>query len=334
MLPPDWGDGYANVWLGTTTEDAERFKLRWPILARIPATIRFISYEPAIGPLGRIDIGERIPNWIICGGERGGHARVMDPAWARHVRDQCIAFDVAYLHKQWGTYRSNPFVQDHGLSLAEAARSDPPTNGKGGAFARRAAASGFSCDGGALKMPRDPKRYRQGDDGLIVEKVGAWADEKIKLVIDYVFAAGGARTKWATTTYIELFCGPGRSLIRDTTRYIDGSAVAAFKRSLDSPCRFTSIYISDLDDELLDTATRRLTALGAPVHPVPGPASTAVTKIVKRLDPRGLHLVFLDPHSLGTLSFDLFVELAKLKNVDIIAHVIISLQDLQRNAGR
>jgi protein gp37 len=58
----------------------------------------------------------------------------MDPSWARHVRDQCIAFGVAYLHKQWGTYRSNPFVQEHALSLAEAARRDPPSNGKGGAL--------------------------------------------------------------------------------------------------------------------------------------------------------------------------------------------------------
>jgi protein gp37 len=134
MLPPDWGDGYPNVWLGATTEDAERFKLRWPILARIPATLRFISYEPAIGPLGRIDIGEHLPDWIICGGESGGQARVMYPAWARHVRDQCVAFGIPFFHKQWGTYRSNPLMQEHGLLRADAARRDPPIYGKGGAL--------------------------------------------------------------------------------------------------------------------------------------------------------------------------------------------------------
>jgi protein gp37 len=130
MLPPDWGDGYPNVWLGTTTEDAERFKLRWPILARIPASIRFLSYEPAIGPLGAIDIGERLPDWIICGGESGGRARVMQPAWARHVRDQCVAFGIAFLHKQWGTYASNPLVQEQGMPANKAARLDRA--GKGG----------------------------------------------------------------------------------------------------------------------------------------------------------------------------------------------------------
>jgi protein gp37 len=135
MLPADWGD-YPNVWLGTTTEDAERFRMRWPILSLVPAARRFISYEPAIAALGSIDIraAKCLPDWIICGGESGGHARVMKPAWARHVRDQCRAFGIAFFHKQWGTYRSNPLVQEEGLSPADAQRHDPPTNGKGGAL--------------------------------------------------------------------------------------------------------------------------------------------------------------------------------------------------------
>jgi three-Cys-motif partner protein len=184
-------------------------------------------------------------------------------------------------------------------------------------------------------MPqRDPEQYTQGDDGLIVEKVGSWAVEKLKLVTDYVYASGGARKDYLGTgaAYIDPFCGSGRSLIRGTTTFIDGSPVAAFKRALQSPGRFTSINISDSDEELLAVATNRLTALGAPVHPIPGPASEAMPKIVQSLDRYGLHLAFLDPYNLGALSFDLFKELAKLKRIDVIAHVSVS--DLQRNAAR
>jgi three-Cys-motif partner protein len=184
-------------------------------------------------------------------------------------------------------------------------------------------------------MPqRDPERYTQGDDGLIVEKVGSWAVEKLKLVTDYVYASGGARKKYLGTgaAYIDPFCGPGRSLIRDTTKFIDGSPVAAFKRALQSPGRFTSINISDDDEELLAVATKRLTALDAPVRSLPGPASEAIPKIVQSLDQHGLHLAFLDPYNLGALSFDLFEELAKLKHIDVIAHVSVS--DLQRNSAR
>jgi protein gp37 len=51
MLPADWADGYANVWLGMTAEDQPHFDQRWKHLLHVPAAIKFISYEPALGPL-------------------------------------------------------------------------------------------------------------------------------------------------------------------------------------------------------------------------------------------------------------------------------------------
>jgi three-Cys-motif partner protein len=184
-------------------------------------------------------------------------------------------------------------------------------------------------------MPqRDPDRYTQGDDGLIVEKVGSWAVKKLELLTDYVFASGGTRKGYERTgtALIDPFCASGRSYLRNISKFIDGSPVAAFRRSLESPGRFTSINISDADPELLDAATKRLTRLGAPVRPVPGPASEAMPRIVASLNRHGLHLAFLDPYNLASLSFDLFQELAKLKRIDVIAHVSVS--DLQRNADR
>ncbi len=97
MLPADWEGGWPNVWLGTTCEDQQRYDMRWPKLAAIPAVVRFISYEPAIGSLhyqwGR-------PDWIICGGESGASARTMEPAWARAVRDTCARDGIAFFMKQ------------------------------------------------------------------------------------------------------------------------------------------------------------------------------------------------------------------------------------------
>ncbi|MBI3758979.1 MAG: DUF5131 family protein [Deltaproteobacteria bacterium] len=71
MLPPDWDDGYPNVWLGTTAEDARAYKQRIPHLLKVPATIHFVSYEPAIGPLEKLDIDGLFPDWLIIGGESG-----------------------------------------------------------------------------------------------------------------------------------------------------------------------------------------------------------------------------------------------------------------------
>jgi protein gp37 len=85
-----------NVWLGITCEDQAAYNKRWPILSRIPATVRFISYEPAIGPLE--PFGK--PDWIICGGESGKGARPMDPQWARDLIAACAVSDIKFFMKQ------------------------------------------------------------------------------------------------------------------------------------------------------------------------------------------------------------------------------------------
>ncbi len=131
FLPKDWGNGYPNVWLGSTMEDQERYDQRWPLLRDTPAAIRFISYEPAIGPIV-LDAGGTQPDWIISGGESGPGSRLMQPAWARAVRDQCQSRGIAFMHKQWGNYPSNPIVAEDGKSAKDAKLSDH--DGKGGAI--------------------------------------------------------------------------------------------------------------------------------------------------------------------------------------------------------
>jgi protein gp37 len=129
MLPGDWDDGYSNVWLGTTAEDQMRFDQRWPHLSRVRSVIKFISYEPAIGPL-RLPVTGPYPDWMISGGESGSGARVMNPQWARDLIDDCRRYSVAAFHKQWGRYESNPLVLEQGLSVKLAAHRDQ--HGKGG----------------------------------------------------------------------------------------------------------------------------------------------------------------------------------------------------------
>ncbi len=89
---------------------------------------------------------------------------------------------------------------------------------------------------------------------------------------------------------------------------------------------------SDANPDRLAAAENRLRSIGAPVQPTPGPAVAAIDRIIARLNRSGLHFAFLDPHNLGALSFSLFESLAKLKHIDVIAHVSVS--DLQRNVDR
>jgi protein gp37 len=137
MLPRDWGVGYHNVWLGTTAEDATAYRQRVPHLLKVPAAIRFVSYEPAIGPVGQLDVVDgRYPDWLIIGGESGVRSDLLrrtNPQWARDAIAECRRLGVAAFLKQWGTYQNNPFVVEECHSFQEAMQLDPPENGRGGA---------------------------------------------------------------------------------------------------------------------------------------------------------------------------------------------------------
>lgn len=135
MLPNDWGSGYPNVWLGTTAEDAVAYRLRVTHLLKVPCTIHFVSYEPAIGPLGKLDVDGDYPDWLIIGGEsavRSDLIRLTDPQWARDAIAECRRLGIAPFLKQWGTYLNNPHVVEAAHSVKQAMQLDPPENGKGG----------------------------------------------------------------------------------------------------------------------------------------------------------------------------------------------------------
>lgn len=102
MLPTNWCDreGWSNVWLGTTCEDQTAYDRRWPILRAVSATVHFISYEPAIGPLLLHGDDGRHPDWIICGGESGHGYRPMPEQWASELMAECGAALVPFFMKQ------------------------------------------------------------------------------------------------------------------------------------------------------------------------------------------------------------------------------------------
>lgn len=128
MLPADWGaSGYPNVWLGMTAEDQDRYDQRWKHLAAVPAAVRFVSYEPAIGPLRLASEGPQ-PDWLIVGGESGPGARAMNAQWVRDVIADCRKVGAAPFFKQWGTFGNNPLVSS--VNVEHLKVIDP--HGKGG----------------------------------------------------------------------------------------------------------------------------------------------------------------------------------------------------------
>lgn len=177
----------------------------------------------------------------------------------------------------------------------------------------------------------------QGDDGLPASVVGVWANEKHESLKRYIDIASGVRAKYigpakAGATFIDLFCGPGRCLVRESGEWIDGGVVAAWKMSCAGGAPFSQVYIADLDVERRKAAAARLRQLGAPVVELEGSAVDAARQVGKMLNPYALHFAFLDPFSLGALNFAIIEALAPLKRMDILVH--LNQMDLQRNLDR
>lgn len=97
FLPDDWGAGYRNVWLGTSIE-SNAYAHRANTLRQIPAVVRFVSYEPALGPLDQLDLTGL--HWVIYGGESGAKHRDHDITWPREMKARCAAARVAFFFKQ------------------------------------------------------------------------------------------------------------------------------------------------------------------------------------------------------------------------------------------
>lgn len=88
-----------NIWMGVSVENG-LVTSRIDSLRKVPAAVRFLSCEPLIGPLPKLNL--KGIDWVIVGGESGATPRPMSAEWVLEIRDQCERHDVAFFFKQWG----------------------------------------------------------------------------------------------------------------------------------------------------------------------------------------------------------------------------------------
>jgi protein gp37 len=89
-----------HIWWGVSVEDRKHGLPRIDLLRKAPARLRFLSVEPLLEDLGRLDLTNI--HWVIVGGESGYGARPMKKDWVEHIRSQCEAAGVRFFFKQWG----------------------------------------------------------------------------------------------------------------------------------------------------------------------------------------------------------------------------------------
>ena len=94
-----WLDWSHNIWMGVSVENEKAMK-RIDLLRQSNARTKFLSCEPLIGPLPKLNL--KNIDWVIVGGESGRKPRPMKKEWVLDIKQQCEKKDVAFFFKQWG----------------------------------------------------------------------------------------------------------------------------------------------------------------------------------------------------------------------------------------
>lgn len=88
-----------NIWMGVSVENQD-YTFRIDYLRNTGAHTKFLSVEPLIGPISKLNLNNI--DWVIVGGESGPGARTMKEEWVIEIKDKCLEFDVPFFFKQWG----------------------------------------------------------------------------------------------------------------------------------------------------------------------------------------------------------------------------------------
>lgn len=92
----------SNIWIGTSVESGD-FVRRIDYLRGIQHPNRFISFEPLIGKVGKVNLDGI--GWVITGGESGPNRRYFNKAWALEIVDQAKGLDIPVYHKQGSAFK-------------------------------------------------------------------------------------------------------------------------------------------------------------------------------------------------------------------------------------
>lgn len=114
-----------NIWLGVSVEN-ESVTPRINDLINTPASTKFLSCEPLIGPIISLEKYIDKLDWIIVGGESGPGARPIKKEWIDLIKVQCLNYNVPFFFKQWGKKKFNATVDDPTM------RTSHPNYAKGG----------------------------------------------------------------------------------------------------------------------------------------------------------------------------------------------------------
>ena len=160
-----------------------------------------------------------------------------------------------------------------------------------------------------------------GEDGLLVQCVGAWVEDKYFFLESYLNASCEARRKFTdrnNAVFIDLFAGPGKCVIRGEKKEIFSGGIRALQRD-EAP--FNELFFFDISKKNAEALLKRLNNK-AHCHVIRGDSNILVLNLVSKLlkKPYRYHFAFIDPFGPDNLKFNTLKELARLDRMDMLIH--------------
>ncbi len=171
-----------------------------------------------------------------------------------------------------------------------------------------------------------------GTDGLPVQCVGPWAQEKHDYLRRYIEATRAVRRRYLPPVgtggagFIDLFSGPGVARVRDTGALVEGSPLIALNHR-EAP--FSSVVLCELDPENVAALRARTANESERVHIIPGDSRETIDQALMHVPRYGLNLALLDPFAVDALDFSVIRKLATYPRMDLLIH--FPTGDIRRN---
>ena len=183
-----------------------------------------------------------------------------------------------------------------------------------------------------LEKESNENCQRPGPDGLPVQCVGPWAEDKHHYLRQYLEATRAVRKDYLPpngpggAAFIDIFAGPGVVRVRDTGDFHDGSPMIAANHEA-SP--FTDLVFCDIDPQNASALRARASQAPGRATVIEGDSNEVISDVMRHVPKWGLNIALVDPFALSALKFSTLAQLASVERMDLVIH--FPMGDIKRN---
>jgi three-Cys-motif partner protein len=160
---------------------------------------------------------------------------------------------------------------------------------------------------------------RSAPDGLPLQCVGAWSQDKHDYLQRYIDATRGPRARYLPprgiggAAFVDLFAGPGLACVPGKRDPVEGSPLIAMNHS---GAPFSKLILCEIDEDNVTTLRKRTANAGSRTNIIFGDCNARIDEIVRLIPSHGLNIALVDPFRPSALLW----ETLRILGRDFIIH--------------